>query len=70
MESLRDRGLRGGDGWLGRPPPLLGGPVSALNGFLYADALSALVVGLTAFVALVAPDLPSFAPVSDFLDHR
>jgi hydrogenase-4 component F len=30
-----------------------GGPVSALNGFLYADALSALVVGLTAFVALV-----------------
>lgn len=29
------------------------GKVSALNGFLQADALSALVVGLTAFVALV-----------------
>lgn len=28
------------------------GPVSALNGFLYADALSALVVALTAFVAM------------------
>src|SRR5690348_1149167 len=29
------------------------GRVSALNGFLQADALSALVIGLTAFVALV-----------------
>src|SRR5439155_21418107 len=29
------------------------GKVSALNGFLQADALSALVIGLTAFVALV-----------------
>jgi hypothetical protein len=31
-----------------------GGPVSAWDGFLYADALSALVVVLTAFVALVS----------------
>ena len=31
----------------------VGGKVSALNGFLQADALSAVVVGLTAFVALV-----------------
>jgi hydrogenase-4 component F len=30
------------------------GPVSALNGFLYADALSALVIGLATFVALVS----------------
>ena len=30
------------------------GPVSALDGFLRADALSALVIGLTAFVALVS----------------
>ncbi len=32
---------------------LAGGPVQALGGFLYADALSALVIGLTAFVSLV-----------------
>ena len=32
---------------------LANGPVTALGGFLRADALSALVVGLTAFVALV-----------------
>ena len=30
-----------------------GGPVEALNGFIYADSLSALVIGLTGFVALV-----------------
>jgi len=29
------------------------GPIQSLNGFLYADALSVLVIGLTAFVALV-----------------
>ncbi len=30
------------------------GPVSALRSFLYADALSALVIGLTAFVSLIS----------------
>src|SRR5438552_5508885 len=39
--------------WLGRQV-LAHGPVSAWNGFLYADALSALVVGLVAFVALTS----------------
>ena len=33
---------------------LVHGPVTALGGFLRADALSALVIGLTAFVALVS----------------
>ncbi len=39
---------------------LAGGPVSLWNGFLYADHLSALVILLTASVALVrAPSTPS-----------
>src|SRR5690242_3118919 len=32
---------------------LQNGPIQALDGFLYADALSALVIGTTAFVSLV-----------------
>src|SRR5438132_1505016 len=40
-------------GWLG-VRVLREGPISTLNEFLYADALSALVVGLTGFVALAA----------------